>query len=90
MFDDSGAEPSVSGDSAPATDDPAVARFRACRWHDAADGGTEFCRHGEVLPYAGRNGFNPRAWCPDCTFYKARRKARKRDAADLDDFDFQL
>ena len=52
------------------------------------DGGTEFCKHGEVLPYAGRNGFNPRAWCPECTFYKARRKTRKRDEADLDDFDY--
>ncbi len=86
MFDDSGAEGSAQEPS-PAPD-PAVARFRACRWREEVDGGTEYCRHGEVLPYAGRNGFKPQAWCLECTFYKARRKTRKPDAADLRDFDF--
>lgn len=85
-FDDSRAEPIAAEESAAAAD-AAVARFRECRWHDEVDGGAEFCRHGDVLPYAGRNGFNPRAWCPECTFYKARRKARRR-GGDLDDFDF--
>ena len=85
MFDDSGAERSGDGAPAPAPD-AAVARFRACRWHDETDG-AEYCKHPEVLPYAGRNGFSPPAWCPDCTFYKARRKTRKRDDfADLDAF----
>ena len=87
MFDDSGADRTVPDASAPARD-AAVARFRACRWHDESDGGAEYCKHGEVLPYAGRNGFSPEAWCPDCTFFKARRKARKRDPADLHDLDF--
>lgn len=87
MFDDSGADRTVPDAAAPALD-PAVARFRACRWHDESDGGAEYCKHGEVLPYAGRNGFSPQAWCPDCTFYKARRKARKRNSADVDDLDF--
>ena len=86
MFDDSGTERSTPDAAASAPD--AVARFRACRWHDEPDGGAEYCRHGEVLPYAGRNGFKPQAWCPDCTFYKARRKARARDLDDPHDFDF--
>ncbi len=87
MFDDSGTG-RPAGEPAPPAPDPAVARFRACRWHDELDGGSEYCRHGEVLPYAGRNGFKPQAWCPDCTFYKARRKARARDLDDPHDFDF--
>ena len=86
MFDDSGAARSTRETPALASDDPAVARFRACRWHDEIDGGTEYCKHGEVLPYTGRNGFDSRAWCPDCTFYKARRRTRKRTDADRDDF----
>ncbi len=62
---------------------PAVTRFRSCRWHEQKDGAAEYCSHPDVLPYAGRNGFNAEAWCLECTFYKARRNARKRDA-DLD------
>ena len=87
MLDDSGAARSAHEASAPAPD-PAVTRFRACRWHAESDGGAEYCRHGEVLPYAGRNGFKPQAWCPDCTFYKARRKTRKRNPAEPHDLDF--
>ncbi len=88
MFDDSGAGGSAREAPAPAPE-PAVARFRACRWHDESDGGAEYCRHGEVLPYTGRNGFSPQAWCLDCAFYKARRKTTpRRDAEDLDDLDF--
>ena len=87
MVDDSGAGRSPHEGPAPASD-PAVARFRACRWRDELDGGVEYCKHGEVLPYAGRNGFNPRAWCPDCSFYKARRKTRPRDPAEPGDVDF--
>ena len=86
MFDDSGAAPSTRDERAPAPEDPALVRFRACRWHAAVDGAAEYCSHRDVLPYAGRNGFSPHAWCPDCTFYKTRRRTRKRDDADLDDY----
>ncbi len=88
MLDDSGADRSSSRGAPGPAPDPAVARFRACRWHDETNGGAEFCKHGEVLPYAGRNGFRPRAWCPDCAFYKARRRPRKRDDAAPEDFRF--
>ena len=61
-----------------AREDPVVTRFLSCRWHDKNDRGSEYCMHGDVLPYAGRNGFNPEAWCPDCKFYKLRRAVKKR------------
>ena len=86
MFDDSGAERSAH-EPPGHTADTTLVRFRRCRWHDETDG-AEYCRHGEVLPYAGRHGFSAQAWCPDCTFYKARRKARPQDGADLQDFDY--
>jgi hypothetical protein len=35
-----------------------------------------------VLPIAGVSGFDPEAWCPDCTFYKVRRTPRKRPVED--------
>ena len=60
-------------------DPPAVARFRACRWHEQIEGAAEYCSHGEVLPYSGKHGFNADAWCPDYTFFKVRRKVRRRD-----------
>ena len=85
MLDDgaaSGAAPDPS-ESDSAADPPAVVRFRTCRWHDGEDESAEYCSHGEVLPYAGRNGFKPEAWCPECSYHKVRRHARKRDA-DLD------
>ena len=82
MFDDSGSpsttDPPVAPD--PALEDPAAKRFQSCRWHDKKkDGGAEYCSHGEVLPYAGRNGFNPDAWCLECGFYKLRRTVKKRN-----------
>lgn len=86
MFDDSGTASSTSGDSQSLLEDPALVRFRACRWHNAADGAPEYCSHRDVLPYAGKNGFSPRAWCPDCSFFKTRRRTRKRYDADFDDY----
>jgi hypothetical protein len=55
----------------------AVAKFQSCRWRAQPDEG-KFCTHRDVLPMAGREGFNPEAWCPDCAFFKVRRAPRKR------------
>ena len=51
---------------------------------DAAgeDGGTEFCSHREVKPYAGTTGFDAEAWCPECPHYKLRRSPKKRERTD--------
>jgi hypothetical protein len=58
----------------------AVLRFRSCRWRKSAENGTpECCGHRDVLPLTGTNGFDPEAWCPDCSFYKLRRTPKKRD-----------
>jgi len=69
---------------APAADqveaDPAVERFRSCRWK-ATDAG-DFCTHRDVLPFAGKEGFKPESWCPECAFYKLRRTPKKRDRND--------
>ncbi len=85
MFDD----PAVAEHDAPTPpsdeSNPAVARFRACRWHCALTDGTEYCGHHDVKPYAGQHGFNPTAWCPDCDFYKTRRKPNKPDRFEFDD-----
>ena len=35
-----------------------------------------------MLPLAGTSGFDPQAWCPDCTFYKLRRTPKKRSPDD--------
>ena len=57
---------------------PVMARFDSCRWRKAPEGSDgAHCTHREVLPLAGVNGFRPEAWCPDCTFYKLRRGARR-------------
>ena len=65
---------------------PAVARFESCRWHETQDAGASYCSHRDVLPFAGRNGFNPEAWCPDCSFFKVKRTVKKRTANDYDDY----
>ena len=62
---------------------PAVVRFRACRWSVQGDG-PEYCSNPDVLPYAGKRGFNPEAWCLDCAFYKLRRKAPRRQRPEDD------
>ena len=56
---------------------PAETRFQSCRWSVTEDG-PPYCSNPEVLPYAGKGGFNAESWCPDCTLYKVRRKASKR------------
>jgi hypothetical protein len=52
-------------------------KFHSCRWRAQPDEGS-FCTHRDVLPLAGREGFNAEAWCPDCAFFKVRRAPRKR------------
>ena len=66
---------------------PAQARFRACRWHAEADD-QKYCSNRDVLPYAGRGGFDPEAWCPDCTFYKLRRTPKKQPRPEEDDYPY--
>ena len=61
---------------------PAVARFKSCRWRRPPEDGPECCGHRDVLPIAGATGFDPEAWCPDCTFYKLRRTPKKRSPED--------
>jgi Flp pilus assembly protein TadD len=42
----------------------------------AENGNQEFCTHREVKPYAGTQGFDADAWCPECQYYKLRRALR--------------
>jgi hypothetical protein len=57
---------------------PALARFHSCRWRAQPDEGA-FCTHRDVLPMAGKSGFNPESWCPECEYFKVRRAPRKRE-----------
>ena len=70
--------------AAPAAEEPvaaAVIKFKSCRWRcDPEDG--EFCTHRDVLPFAGKVGFKPESWCPECAFYKLRRTPKKRERSD--------
>ena len=76
-----------SSEQQPAEENPALAKFTSCRWHATQDnGGAAYCSHRDVIPYAGMNGFNPEAWCPDCEFFKVRRTVKKRNAFDIDDY----
>jgi hypothetical protein len=61
---------------------PAVAKFKSCRWRRPPEDGAECCGHRDVLPIAGASGFDPAAWCPDCSFYKLRRTPKKRSPDD--------
>jgi len=61
---------------------PAMARFKSCRWRRPPEDGPECCGHRDVLPIAGTSGFDPQAWCLDCTFYKLRRTPKKRSPDD--------
>jgi hypothetical protein len=72
------AEPAVEVPAASA----AVARFKSCRWRRPPEEGPECCGHRDVLPMAGTTGFDPEAWCPECSFYKLRRTPKKRDPND--------
>ena len=61
----------------------AFVRFRSCRWMQPAENGNqEFCTHREVKPYAGTQGFDADAWCPECQYYKLRRAPKKRNPSD--------
>ena len=75
------AEPSPTGRAEAETSalSPATTRFKTCRWRRPPDVGVECCGHRDVLPLAGATGFDPEAWCPDCSFYKLRRTPKKRD-----------
>jgi hypothetical protein len=70
-------EPSADSPST-ATPSTAVMKFKSCRWRCDPEAG-EFCTHRDVLPFAGKEGFVPESWCPDCAFYKLRRTPKKRD-----------
>jgi hypothetical protein len=61
----------------------AFVRFRSCRWMQPAENGNqEFCTHREVKPYAGTQGFDADAWCPECQYYKLRRAPKKKNPND--------
>jgi hypothetical protein len=71
-----------AGSTAPPTAaSAAVLKFKSCRWRCDPDAG-EFCTHRDVLPFAGKEGFNAESWCPDCEYYKLRRTPRKRERVD--------
>jgi len=73
------ADSAATTSSTPAVEQsPAVMRFKSCRWRRPPEDGPECCGHRDVLPIAGTSGFDPEAWCPDCTFYKLRRTPKKR------------
>ncbi len=75
------AAPEAPAAPAPAPESAAVEKFRSCRWRATPEQG-EFCTHRDVLPFAGKEGFNAESWCPDCAFYKLRRTPKKRDRND--------
>ena len=73
--------PATGAADAPAAVSPAVEKFKSCRWRAAPEDG-EYCTHRDVLPFAGKDGFVPESWCPDCAFYKLRRTPKKRERVD--------
>lgn len=74
--DANGAEQTPAAVPEPPT--PALARFHSCRWRAQPDEGA-FCTHRDVLPMAGKTGFNAESWCPECPYFKVRRAPRKRE-----------
>ncbi len=72
--------PETPAPAAPAVS-PAVEKFRSCRWRSDPEAG-EFCTHRDVLPFAGKEGFNAESWCPECEYYKLRRTPKKRERVD--------
>jgi hypothetical protein len=78
------AEAGEASSATPAVDEassPALERFRSCRWRAAPEEGA-YCTHRDVLPFAGKDGFNADSWCPECSFYKLRRTPKKRERVD--------
>ena len=78
-------EPAAAPVEPPPEHSAAQTRFKKCRFF-AEDSGQEYCSNRDVLPYAGRRGFNAEAWCPDCTLYKLRRTPKKRPRLEDDDY----
>jgi hypothetical protein len=72
--------PAATPVEAPAVS-PAVEKFKSCRWRATPEDG-EFCTHRDVLPFAGKEGFKPESWCPECAFYKLRRTPKKRERSE--------
>ena len=56
---------------------PAVIKFKSCRWRCAPEDG-EFCTHRDVL--------KADSWCPECAFYKLRRTPKKREWVDRNSY----
>ncbi len=85
-FPSSSPMPAAPGAAEASVDAPvvseAVAKFKSCRWRRPPEDGPECCGHRDVLPLAGTTGFDPQAWCPECTFYKLRRTPKKRSPDD--------
>jgi hypothetical protein len=76
------AQPAAAdGTAQPTPASAAVMKFKSCRWRSDPEAG-EFCTHRDVLPFAGKEGFNAESWCPDCEYYKLRRTPRKRERVD--------
>ncbi len=75
------ATPEAPAAPAPAPVSAAVEKFKSCRWRATPEQG-EFCTHRDVLPFAGKEGFKPDSWCPECAFYKLRRTPKKRERTD--------
>ena len=75
-------EPTASGGVKTPVVSAAVMKFKSCRWRRPPEDGAECCGHRDVLPIAGASGFDPEAWCPDCSFYKLRRTPKKRSPDD--------
>jgi hypothetical protein len=73
--------PEEAAPAAQPTLSPAVEKFRSCRWRATPEQG-EFCTHRDVLPFAGKEGFSPDSWCPECSFYKLRRTPKKRERSE--------
>ena len=72
-----GAQPAADASAANTADE----KFKSCRWRATPDQG-DFCTHRDVLPFAGKEGFKPDSWCPECAFYKLRRTPKKRERID--------
>jgi hypothetical protein len=78
--DAAGVVPAAPAPGEPAAN-PAVEKFKSCRWRATPEQG-DFCTHRDVLPFAGKEGFKPESWCPECAFYKLRRTPKKRERID--------
>jgi hypothetical protein len=65
----------------PSAASAAMMKFKSCRRKCDPDAG-EYCTHRDVLPFAGKEGFKPESWCPECAFNKLRRTPKKRDRND--------